>query len=540
MPVDLVAEPQAGGAVSRRRWLVRLTGLAASGLVVALAVLGLIGGLTGQRLLDSPALHFVPMAPSTATLFLLLGGLLLLRVLAGPLSALRRASGLLLLAVSAAVFLELIDWLFGSDVGFLDILFRHLDTWTGVPHVEMSPAAAALFALSCAASWSLTGRRDAAAVPGLRAAGNIGAAVALGGSVFFLGYVFGTPLLYASSVIPMARSTALAFLLLGAALICEAGPELQPLRMFSGPSTKASLLRAFVPLVVALSLAHSLVLELGGPFFGQGNALIVAGIAVGYAVSVGLAVTLVARRVGGSLERSEAQRSEAEGKIRSALGEKTVMLKEIHHRVKNNMHIVSSLLLLQSEYVADPRDRALFEASRARIQSMAMVHEGMYLSEDLSCVDMADYVPRLVGQMVHGSVPPVRLECAVGEVRLPITQSVPFGMLLNELVMNAMKHAFALAAAPELRVTLRAGTGTADGAADGDGNGHWVLVVEDNGPGLPPGFSLTGSATLGMNLVDSLTQQLHGQITAEDTGHGARFALRFPMDNSWRPASAPE
>ena len=513
------AEPGTGGAPPVRRDLVPLAGLTCAGAVVVIAILGLVGGLLGKRLVDSSALLHVPMAPSTATLFLLLGGLLLLRTATEPPFPGRRASGLLLLAASAVALLELGDWLTGRDMGFMDIFYRRLDAWSGVPHVEMSPATAAFFALTCAAYWSLEGRRGSWPAPaaGLRAAGVLGASVALGGCVFLLGYAYSTPLLYGSSVVPMAQSTALAFLLLGAALVCEAGLELQPLRLFAGPSTRAMLLRSFVPLVVGLSLAHSLVFGLGGPHFGQGNALFVAGIAVGDALLVGLAVLLVARRVGGDLEWAETQRSEAEARIRAALHEKTEMLKEIHHRVKNNMQIISSLFTLQTQYVADPRDRVLFEESRERIRSMALVHEDLYVSDDLSAVDMGRYVPRLVSQLVAGAAPPVRTEFEVADLRLPITLSVPCGMLLNEVVMNALKHAFAGAGEPVLRVAL---------VVD---NGDVVLTVEDNGPGLPPGFSLADRSTFGMLLAGSLAEQLHGLLTAESTGSGARFVLRFPL-----------
>jgi len=207
--------------------------------------------------------------------------------------------------------------------------------------------------------------------------------------------------------------------------------------------------------------------------------------------------------------------------VRLALEEKTVMLKELHHRVKNNMQIISSLCLLQAEYVADPRDRVLFEESQARIRSMALVHEDLYKSDDLAFVDMGSYVPRLVGQLVAGFLPPVRTECKVEDVRLPITQSVPCGMLLNELVLNSLKHAFPGAENPELRVGLRVEEGLVR------------LEVVDNGPGLPPGFSLTGTSSFGMVLVSSLTEQLHGNIEAGAAeGGGARFVERFPLAES--------
>lgn len=509
-------EPAAGGDALRR------VGLACRILLLAVAGSGLLGGLTGTRLLDSAVLAQVPMAPSTAILFLALGVLLCPRP-HGSGAFSHRLSAALPLLVACAAFLNGMAALLGREIGLFDLPFRELSRVVGVTHVNMSPATATLFVFAGLASWPLLHRRQGLkpppqGPPGLRAAGLLGAVVAVSGVVFLLGYAFGSPLLYHSGVVPMARSTALAFVCLGVALVCEAGPELLPVRIFAGPSPQASLMRAFVPLTAALSLAHSLFDSPVRGGYGQGSALLAAALAVATAAATGLAVMLVARRVGGSLDRAESQRALAERNLRQALNQKTVMLKELHHRVKNNMQIVSSLSLLQAEYVADPRDRVLFEESQARIRSMALVHEDLYKSDDLAFVDMGSYVPRLVEQLLAGAAMPVHVTFEVAEVRLPITLSVPCGMLLNELVMNAMKHAFRDRAEPELCVALR------------EEDGEVVMEVADNGPGLPQDFEFTGGATFGMVLVESLTQQLHGTLaTDEGMDGGVRFQVRFPL-----------
>ncbi len=227
-------------------------------------------------------------------------------------------------------------------------------------------------------------------------------------------------------------------------------------------------------------------------------------------------------------------REEAMEAIRRSLAEKEILLKEIHHRVKNNLQIISSLLFLQMEYVSLPQDRELFTESQKRIQAMALVHEELYGAEDLSSVNMRDYVPRLVERVLAGADIPVRLECQVEEVRLPVTRSIPSGLILNELVMNAVKHAFRPGApdapdAPDasghatgvLRVTLRR-----EGAL-------LVLEVEDNGPGLPPDFDITATPTLGMTLVSSLTEQLGGEVSAHSVSPlGASFRLAIPLEGA--------
>ena len=212
------------------------------------------------------------------------------------------------------------------------------------------------------------------------------------------------------------------------------------------------------------------------------------------------------------------ERKQAEEEVRRSLHEKEILLKEIHHRVKNNLQIISSLLFLQAEYVIEPLDRAMFDESQKRISAMALVHEELYGSADLSSVCMGDYVPRLVDRVVASSDVPVGVELDVEDMRLPVTQSIPCGLILNEMVMNAVKHAFRTGDKGRLRVSL----------ARSDGQVR--LAVEDNGPGLPGDFDLENPATLGLTLITSLARQLAGSIAAQNAEGGARFTLLFPAD----------
>lgn len=215
------------------------------------------------------------------------------------------------------------------------------------------------------------------------------------------------------------------------------------------------------------------------------------------------------------------EREEAMAAMARSLAEKEILLKEIHHRVKNNLQIVSSLLFLQMEYVSTPRDRELFAESQKRIQAMALVHEELYGAQDLSSVNMADYAPRLVERVLAGADAPVRLEARVEDIRLPVTRSIPCGLILNELAMNAVKHAFR----PGAPISAEGGVLRVSLAREG---GRLVLQVADNGPGLPPDFEINASPSLGMTLVASLTEQLDGTVSAgEAPGGGALFRLEF-------------
>lgn len=221
---------------------------------------------------------------------------------------------------------------------------------------------------------------------------------------------------------------------------------------------------------------------------------------------------LFAQRAAAELVRLRAERDTL-----NSLREKEVLLKEIHHRVKNNMQIVSSLLSLQARDLTDPAMLELVDESRARILSMALVHEDLYQTGNLAQVDFRHYLKRLAERTRSGIAGAARVdfELELAELALPVDQAIPLGLLCNELFTNALKHAFPDGAEGVVRVRLE--------RADG----QIVITVRDTGPGLPPGFEPGQGTTLGLQLVWSLADQLHGRMEARNDG-GAVFTLRFP------------
>jgi two-component sensor histidine kinase len=210
---------------------------------------------------------------------------------------------------------------------------------------------------------------------------------------------------------------------------------------------------------------------------------------------------------------------QAEEQIKASLAEKEVMLREIHHRVKNNLQVISSLVSLQSDSLADERMRAVFADVRDRVRAMALVHEKLYQTGDLALLNFADYAAGLLQHLwrSHGALAgKVRLNLAVTPVALPIEAAVPFGLILNELAGNALKHAFPDNSGGEVTVGLEHDPAT----------GAVGLRVSDNGVGLPADLDWRQSSSLGLRLVKMLAGQLRGTVET-GTGPGAEFRVTF-------------
>jgi PAS domain S-box-containing protein len=232
-------------------------------------------------------------------------------------------------------------------------------------------------------------------------------------------------------------------------------------------------------------------------------------------------VSLAAIEGGGRVAacRDITDRLQSEERIKNSLEEKELMLKEIHHRVKNNLQIVSSLLNLQLDYLPDDASRARFVESQRRIASMALVHEKLYRSHDLAHVDFTDYLRDLTDNLVSGlggSAREIRLKLDVGDLWLTIDTAIPCGLIVNELVINAFKHGFP-----------GGGPGNVTLAMHRTDERRLRLEVADDGCGIPQNFDLRRSKSLGMQLVFTLVRQLRGSISVRNES-GARFELEFP------------
>lgn len=209
--------------------------------------------------------------------------------------------------------------------------------------------------------------------------------------------------------------------------------------------------------------------------------------------------------------------------LQAALKEKEVLLQEIHHRVKNNLQIIYSLLRLQHRNVTDPQAAEILQDSRNRVKSIALIHEKLYRSEDLSKIYVDTYIPNLVASLFSSyqlQSDAITLAMSIESISLNIDTAIPCGLIINELVTNSLKYAFVNHPVGEIRVEL---------SLDSERFIH--LTIADTGVGIPEQFDFVHPSSLGLKLVKDLVEQLEGQIDI-DRGSGTQFRIVFPFNET--------
>jgi len=219
------------------------------------------------------------------------------------------------------------------------------------------------------------------------------------------------------------------------------------------------------------------------------------------------------------LKKSNDETISANEKIKKSLEEKEVLLREIHHRVKNNMQIISSLLRLQSQYIKNKEDAEMFVDSQNRIESMSLIHEKLYRSSDLTKIDFKEYIEDMLSGLFQSygvNSGNIALNIKVDNISLAIDSAIPCGLIINELVTNSLKYAFPEGRNGVITISLRSIDGT-----------MIELAVGDNGVGIPKDLDIRTTESLGLHLVTILAEnQLHGKI-ALNRDKGTEFQIKF-------------
>ena len=208
----------------------------------------------------------------------------------------------------------------------------------------------------------------------------------------------------------------------------------------------------------------------------------------------------------------------SEESLKSSLQEKEVLLKEVHHRVKNNMQVISSILSLQSAYINDPKTLSILRESQSRIKSMAIIHERLYRTKDFSKINFSEYVQNLANSLIstyEAGIIDVEVSFDLNEVFLNLDSAIPCGLILNELISNSLKYAFEGKKKGKITITLNENK-----------QGVVQLSVEDDGKGIDKNFNIAKTETLGLQLVHTLIEQLEGELKLTSK-NGSRFDITF-------------
>jgi PAS domain S-box-containing protein len=224
-----------------------------------------------------------------------------------------------------------------------------------------------------------------------------------------------------------------------------------------------------------------------------------------------------AKRMVGTLSDIR-ERVNAKKKIKESLEEKEILLKEIHHRVKNNLMIISSLLNLQSGYIKDKASKDIFKESQNRAKSMALIHERLYSSADLKRIDFGDYIQSLSKDLFNtykSDSGLIALKMNVENIFLDINTAIPLGLIVNEFITNSLKHAFPNGRKGEINVEFH------------EKNEEYEFAVKDNGIGFPKDIDYQNTESLGLQIVTNLTGQIDGKIEKLDANPGTEFKINF-------------
>ncbi len=222
------------------------------------------------------------------------------------------------------------------------------------------------------------------------------------------------------------------------------------------------------------------------------------------------------------LEAKEKKRAEAEEFLKKSLAEKDVLLREVHHRVKNNMQIISSILSMQSRSIDEPRLKEVLQESQNRIHSMALIHENLYNNKSLANIMFSTYIKSLTGNIArtYSNIQTnVQFDYQIDTAYLPMDIAIPCGLIINELISNSFKYAFLNRSAGVISIHFK-------NIIDDE----YILTVSDNGVGIPDEVNIFKTKSLGMKILHKLVQQIDGELKSDFT-NGTKFIIQFKSTN---------
>lgn len=225
-------------------------------------------------------------------------------------------------------------------------------------------------------------------------------------------------------------------------------------------------------------------------------------------------------RIRAEKERFERAVEARTHELQEALEAQTTLLHEVDHRVKNNLQMISSLIVMQSRTIPDEGIRRSLRSMLERVEALSTVHRRLYQSNDITVFDVADFARDLVPELVAASGRPIETRMSVDSVDVPAEKAAPIALIVNELVTNALKHAFPDGGAGEIEVSIA------------QADGHCTIEVADNGRGINANGAADPSASFGMRLIKSISRQLNAELIWKDNSPGTRAIIAFPVEKA--------
>jgi len=209
---------------------------------------------------------------------------------------------------------------------------------------------------------------------------------------------------------------------------------------------------------------------------------------------------------------------ESENNLKESLKEKEILLKEVHHRVKNNLQIINSILNLQSSYIEDEKTLEIINESQNRIRSMSFIHESLYQTSNFSSINFKEYIENLLSNLVYSYQvgTKIKIRKDIENIDLTLDQAIPCGLILNELITNSLKYAYGINEEGEVYISIKKIESKIE------------IIIQDFGVGLPKNFNIEATDSLGLSLVHTLTEQIDGELTVKSDG-GTKILIIFEM-----------
>lgn len=485
-------------------------------LITLLGVIEIFAYIFDQRLLLSFNEHFIPIAPDTAIIFIVLGSLFNLRTKNSHNNFLQNTAIALFGTIAIYTILKILEALINVDLTFSKILLPSTEFLGTIQLKRISPITSLIILLA-----SISGIISYSPVlknTYKNFSAYLGTAVLISGFTITTAYTLGTPIFYIGSFIPVALPTAIGLTFLGAGIVALTGEKSVINRLYTGKTIKSLLIRSFIPIIIVSVLLNGFIHSTLLLTFV--NAGLFASISTIFLIGVTIYISVrLAGQISIHIDTADKERDNARDRLSENLKEKETLIKELNHRVKNNFNLINSIISLSSVNCNDvERMKSTLEMVKLRINSIAMVHIQLYESNSLTYIEFKDYIIKLAKSLhqAYYETDRIKFNFEIEDKKLPVNIAIPCSLILTELIVNSIKYAFSDSDEGIISISFKRI------------NENYNLKVSDNGSGLPENFEQKSNESMGFIIIRELCDQLDGNYRI-DSVKGTCFEVNFPV-----------